>query len=129
MRNICFVILLLFTGILLRAQSNKKRTPEEKAQYYTKELAEQVPIDSIQFRQIYEINLQVSNRFDSLYATKPDEIVRRKATGFILRSRDSSYRQILTKKQFLIYDDWQREKREMREKEKKDKENSSDNKN
>jgi hypothetical protein len=49
----------------------------------------------------------------------------RKAYGVIFKSRDAEFKKVLTKEQFLRYDDWQREKREQRLKEKAEKEKQS----
>ncbi len=85
----------------IHAQTYQRRSAEEKARFYTNEMATSISLDSLQVSQVYDINLQVSKRFDSLYAGKPEK-----------EDRDAAYRKILSPLQFLKFDDIQREKRE-----------------
>lgn len=101
--------------ILICTLNNKvfawqKRSPEQKATYYTKQLQQDVGLDSLQYQLAYDINLRVSQQLDSLYGLNMEDDLRKKSMVPIFRSRDSSFRQILTKRQFLMYDDIQRER-------------------
>jgi hypothetical protein len=117
---------LLFVGLHLTlftfSQEYKRRTPEEKAKKFTSEMASEITLEKVQEESIYLINLQVSKRFDSLYATKPDKELSRKCSREIFKSRDLEFRKILTTAQFLQYDDIQREKYEKKVKEKLERE-------
>lgn len=121
MKHICLILVFILCGILLYAQGYKKRTPEEKARKYTDELKAVIELDSISEQKIFHVNLNVSKQFDSLYANKPEQNEMRKAYAIIFKTRDAAYKEIMTKQQFLIYDDWQREQREKKQKEKQEK--------
>ncbi|MBL7766700.1 MAG: hypothetical protein JNJ58_11430 [Chitinophagaceae bacterium] len=116
--------LLLFCGITAFTQTYKRKTPEEKARKYTDELTAVISLDTLQLDSIFLINVQVSKQFDSMYASKPDPALQKKATIAILKHRDTLYRNVMRPEQFLRYDDWQREKREQKWKEKMAKENA-----
>jgi hypothetical protein len=103
------------------SQTYKKRSPEEKAKYYTDEMAKDVSIDSMQYAKAYLINVMVSKQFDSLYASQPDAELKRKGSIAIYRQRDAALRKVLSNQQFLKFDDLQREKREKKMKEKLEK--------
>jgi hypothetical protein len=105
------------------AQNFKKRTLEEKATYYTNELVETVKLDSVQIPLVFDINLRVSRQFDSLYASNPDPLSKRNGSIAIYKQRDSELRKVLSKQQFLMFDDFQREKREKKKKAYEEKQN------
>lgn len=106
------MIALLLSVQILFAQSYKKRTPEEKARFYTDEMVKTLNLDSVTSVGVYEINLLVSRQFDSLYATSPEKEDARKGAVAIYKNRDLLLRKVLTTQQFLQFDDIQREKRE-----------------
>ena len=122
--TLLFSFLLICVSANLFAQNYKKRSPEKKASYYTDEIVKELNLDSSTSKKIYEINLDVSKQFDSLYATKPEKDEARKGAIFIYKKRDAAFRNVFTKTQFLMYDDIQREKREKRKLEKEQKEKS-----
>jgi hypothetical protein len=111
MKKIHLLYLLPLTWVAT-AQNYTRQTPEEKARKYTLALLQEVQLDSAQTDKVYAINVQVSKQFDSLYASRPDDLLKKKATIQILRRRDSLYRTVFSPEQFLQYDDIQREKRE-----------------
>jgi hypothetical protein len=120
-----YIITLAVSVLLLQnafAQNYKKRTPEEKAHYYTDEMVKELSLDSLTSAKVYEINLQVSLQFDSLYATKPDKDDARFGAVAIFKRRDMELRKVLSNQQFLMFDDIQREKREKKKQEKAQKE-------
>lgn len=118
MKKYNLLLFLFISTNSLFSQKYKKRTAEEKAKYYTDEMAKELSLDSITSSKVYEVNLIVSKRFDTLYAGSPDkDEVRIKAIQ-IYKQRDSSLKVILSKKEFLMFDDIQREKREKKKKEK-----------
>jgi hypothetical protein len=102
--------LLLLCTLNAKVYAWQKRSPEQKATYYTKQLQQDVGLDSLQYQLTYGINLRVSQQLDSLYGLNMEEEIRKKSMIPIFRSRDSSFRQVLTKRQFLMYDDVQRER-------------------
>lgn len=118
-KSLIFTILIcvIYTGV--QAQKSK-RTPDEKAQYYTKQMSEKIELDSALFQKIYEVNLHISKQFDSLYNTIPDDDMgKKRGAAMIYKKRDSMYKSVLPIKLYLKYDDIQREERE--KKMKKDK--------
>lgn len=121
MRFINLLIITCFLGHASLAQTYKKRTPEQKAQYYTELMKKDIDIDSAQASMIYQVNIIVSQRFDSLYASDMEEQARKKAMVPIFKYRDGEYKKILSPKQYLIWDDLEREKREKKKKEKEEK--------
>ena len=116
--------LFLLTTTMLLAQNYKRKTPEEKAKKYTDELLAQIPLEKEQEEKVFQVNVLVSKQFDSLYTVKPEQNELRKAYAFIFKSRDAEFKKIMTKEQFLRYDDWQRELREKRAEAKRLKEES-----
>ncbi|HNB81993.1 MAG TPA: hypothetical protein PLP34_08845 [Chitinophagaceae bacterium] len=112
------ILMGLLAGVYTaQAQHYVRKTPEEKAMRYSKEMFNDLNLDSNQFAGIYAINLMVSQRFDSLYASKPAEDEKKQATIRILRNRDSLFRKVLRNDQFLHYDDLQRERWEKKKRE------------
>ncbi len=122
MKYTCILTALWLCTQSLIAQPYKKRTPEEKARFYTDEMVKDLQLDSLSAVKVFEINLLVSKQFDSLYAGEPDATQSRAGAIAIYRQRDAALRQVLSKQQFLQFDDLQREKREKRKKEKAEKE-------
>jgi protein CpxP len=125
MKKASLLLLIFVYALSTQAQNYVKKTPEEKARKYTDELIAQISLEKEQEEKIFLINVNVSKQFDSLYAAKADKDEMRKAYGVIFKSRDAEFKKVLTKEQFLRYDDWQREKREQRLKEKAEKEKQS----
>ncbi len=125
MKKVHLLLLFFVYALSSHAQTFVKKTPEEKARKYTDELIAQIPLEKEQEEKIFLINVNVSKQFDSLYAAKADKDEMRKAYAVIFKSRDAEFKKVLTKEQFLRYDDWQREKREQRLKEKAEKEKQS----
>ena len=122
MKKISVLLIVLQLSFVLDAQDYKRKTPEEKARKYTSEMAAEITLEKTQEEQIFLINLDVSKRFDSLYASKPEKDILRKITIDILKNRDAEFRKVLSPEQFLRFDDIQREKREKKLKEKLEKE-------
>ena len=122
------LLCLICAGLSASAQTYKKRTPEEKAKYYTEEMDKEIGLDETQKVKIFDINVVVSQQFDSLFATKPDAETKRKGSIGIYKQRDAAYRKVLTTKQFLMFDDIQREKRAQKMKERAEKEKAENEK-
>ena len=122
MKKTSLLLVILHLSVMVFSQEYKRRTPEEKAKKYTAEMATEIHLEKEQEAQIYLINVSVSTRFDSLYASKPEKDLLKKVTIELLRNRDAEFRKILTTEQFLRFDDIQREKREKKLKEKQEKE-------
>jgi hypothetical protein len=119
-QRLLFIYFILFS-IHLHGQSFKKRSPEEKARFYTDEMVREINVTPEQEPQVFSINLDVSKQFDSLYATQPDKNTARLTAIEIYKKRDMAFRKVLTTKQFLLFDDLQRDKLEKRRKEKESK--------
>lgn len=118
MKIISLLLIILHVSFQSFSQEYKRKTPEEKARKYTTEMAQEISLEQGQQEKVYLINLEVSKKFDSLYASKPEKDLLRKVTIEILKARDIEFRKILSNEQFLRYDDIQREKREKKQKEK-----------
>lgn len=111
-RPLLFTIVICVIYADVNAQKSK-RTPEEKAQYYTKQMSEKIEIDSALYQKIYDVNLYISKLFDSLYNTIPDDDMgKKRGAAMIYKKRDSMYKSVLPIKLYLKYDDIQREERE-----------------
>ena len=116
-QRLLFLLIIFFTSPTL-GQTYKKRSPEEKALFYTDEMVKEINVTPEQEPLIFSINLRVSQQFDSLYATQPDKNTVRLGAIEIYKKRDAALRKVLTTKQFLVFDDLQRDKLEKRRKEK-----------
>ena len=122
MKIISLLLIIIHFSLFTFSQTYTRKTPEEKAKKYTAEMATDITLDSVQYQKIYLINVDVSKRFDSMYASKPSKDLQRQSTIDILKARDVEFRRILSTEQFLRFDDIQREKREKKQKEKAEKE-------
>ncbi len=122
MKKISLLLIISFSISSAFSQSYKKRTPEEKATYYTKQMVDDFKLDSATTTKVYEINLVVSQQLDSAFAAHTDKDAMKKVYYTVFKKRDEEYRKVLTKIQFLQYDDLQRERREAKQKEKLEKE-------
>ena len=118
MKKIILLLILSFSVYSAFNQSYKKRTPEEKATYYTKQMVDDLKLDSSTTKKVYEINLVVSQQLDSAFAAHTEKEAMKKVYYTVFKKRDEEYRKVLTKRQFLEYDDLQRERREAKQKEK-----------
>lgn len=118
MKKISLLLILSFSVYSAFNQSYKKRTPEEKATYYTKQMVDDLKLDSSTTKKVYEINLVVSQQLDSAFAAHTEKESMKKVYYTVFKKRDEEYRKVLTKRQFLEYDDLQRERREAKQKEK-----------
>lgn len=126
MKRISIVLLIqvavaMYGSHTVQAQSWKNRSAEDKARYYTKQMAEDLSLDDSVIIKVYQINLEVSKKFDSLYAKKnnPES---RKGAALIYQFRNEAYRDVLSTKQYLKFEDMERERREKRKKEQEEKE-------
>jgi hypothetical protein len=118
MKKISLLLIVSFSVYSAFNQSYKKRTPEEKATYYTKQMVDDLKLDSSTTKKVYEINLVVSQQLDSAFAAHTEKEAMKKVYYTVFKKRDEEYRKVLTKRQFLEYDDLQRERREAKQKEK-----------
>jgi hypothetical protein len=118
MKKISLLLIVSFSVYSAFNQSYKKRTLEEKATYYTKQMVDDLKLDSSTTKKVYEINLVVSQQLDSAFAAHTEKEAMKKVYYTVFKKRDEEYRKVLTKRQFLEYDDLQRERREARQKEK-----------
>ena len=125
MRKLILLWVYVSVSSMGLAQGYTKKTPEEKARKYTDEFLSVIPLDKETEEKVFQINVTVSKQFDSLYANKPDPNEMKKAYAIIFKGRDAAFKSVLTKQQFLMYDDWQRELREKRQREKEAKEKAN----
>jgi hypothetical protein len=122
MKKISLLLIISFAVCTSFSQSYKKRTPEEKATYYTKQMVDDLKLDSSTTEKVYQINLIVSQQLDSAFAAHTEKEAMKRVYYTVFKNRDEEYRKVLTKRQFLEYDDLQRERREAKQKEKLEKE-------
>jgi len=122
MKKISLLLIISFAVCTSFSQSYKKRTPEEKANYYTKQMVDDLKLDSSTTEKVYQINLIVSQQLDSAFAAHTEKEAMKRVYYTVFKKRDEEYRKVLTKRQFLEYDDLQRERREAKQKEKLEKE-------
>ena len=114
MRYLLVTCLVFFYSVSVLAQTSyKKRTPEEKARYYTDQIMDNLKVSDSLDEALYQINLAVSKKFDSVYAQKElDPPLRKKAFRNIYQFRDSCLKATLTTKHFLMFQDIERERYE-----------------
>jgi hypothetical protein len=122
MKKISLLLIISFAVCTSFSQSYKKRTPDEKATYYTKQMVDDLKLDSSTTEKVYQINLIVSQQLDSAFAAHTEKEAMKRVYYTVFKKRDEEYRKVLTKRQFLEYDDLQRERREAKQKEKLEKE-------
>jgi hypothetical protein len=122
MKKISLLLIISFAVCTSFSQSYKKRTPEEKATYYTKLMVDDLKLDSSTTQKVYQINLIVSQQLDSAFAAHTEKEAMKRVYYTVFKKRDEEYRKVLTKRQFLEYDDLQRERREAKQNEKLEKE-------
>lgn len=101
----------------------RKKTLEEKARYYTKQMIDSLHVSEREETLVYAANLDVSKKFDSIYSLRlSNENERKAAFRAIYQYRDSCFKSILPIKEFLRFQDIEREKWERR----KEKESKAD---
>lgn len=119
-RKLLYSILFCSAPFITSAQQvgkYSKRSIEEKARFYTKEMIDKLELSAVQEEACYEINVEVSRQFDQLYKdTILNAEERRPIFRSIFQYRDSSLRKTLDRKQFLKFLDDEMEKRERKKK-------------
>jgi hypothetical protein len=90
----------------------KKRTPEEKARYFTKKMTDSLTVSKPQEDSLFLMNIEISKKFDSLRTIVNDMEKKERSAAYrsIYAYRDSCMRQILPRKEFLKFLDIEREK-------------------
>lgn len=127
-KRICITLFTILFGVVFSCEGQKKyeykkRTPEEKARYFTKKMVDSLTVTANQEDSLYLMNIIVGHKFDALKLkvdtmSKKDRSI---AYRSIYNFRDSCMRQILPRKEFLKFLDIERERWE-RKKEKRKKE-------
>jgi hypothetical protein len=119
MKN-AILFFLCFLSIQSFAQGYKKRTVEEKAAYFTKEIVDYIPsLTDSQQSQLLLINIQVTKSFDSIKSLKLEEVDYKKAARAIFVTKGEFLKNLFTPQQYDEFLMLEAEKRE-RKKEKKD---------
>lgn len=111
MKSNLIVLFIILSYQLSFSQTYRKRSNAEKATYYTQQMQQDIQLDSLQIPIVYAIQLAVSTKIDSLYASHPTPKQKSMAFKEIFSSRDEALKKVLTTKQFLQWDDVQRERR------------------
>jgi hypothetical protein len=101
----------------------KKRSPEEKARYFTGKMVDSLNVTKPQEDSLFIMNIEVSKKFDSVRAIVDDMNREDRSAAYrsIYAYRDSCMREILPRKEFLKFLDierekWERKKAKQREK-------------
>jgi len=108
-----------------RAQNNvnAKQRAEKKARYFTKVMLDSLNVTAEQEEALYQMNIIVSEKFDSL-GKVVNNLANQKERSHAYRSiyeyRDSCMRNILPIKEFLKFQDIEREKYERKKQQKKE---------
>ncbi len=92
----------------------KKQNAEQKARYFTKKMVDSLTVTPAQEEALYEMNIIVSAKFDSLnvLVDSLDRGERSAAYRSIYQYRDSCMKAILPIKEFLKFQDIERERYE-----------------
>jgi len=105
----------------------KKRSPEEKARYFTGKMVDSLNVTKAQEDSLFVMNIEVSKKFDSLRVIVGDMNREDRSAAYrsIYAYRDSCMREILPRKEFLKFLDierekWERKKAKQREKAKRE---------
>lgn len=122
MKYIFITIAIVLCTPYVWAQTYTKRTPTEKAQYYTDEMVKDLQLDSSMASKVFEINLLVSLQFDFCMPPSPDKDQACQGAISIYKKRDASLRQVLSTQQFLMFDDNAKKEKKRLEKQQKEKE-------
>ncbi len=117
------LLILLCLGCNLNAWSQKKyqykkRTPEEKARYFTKKMVDSLTVSEAQEDSLYEMNIVVSQKFDSLKLVVDQLSKKERSAAYrsIYQYRDSCMKSIIPIKEFLKFQDIERERWERKKK-------------
>lgn len=114
---VTMAICWLFHSNSALAQSFNKRSAEEKAEFFTRQMTKDLSLEDSVIKLVYAINLATSKKFDSLYKEGKNEDTR-KGAALIYAFRNEELRKVLSTKAYLKFDDLERERREKRMKEK-----------
>jgi glucan biosynthesis protein len=125
---------LVLSAILLLAQwaavaQSKKsfKSVESRSAYFTKEITDYVTrVDSVQAKQILDINIEVTRKFDSLKGKDLPSEEYRPAAAAIYRERDAAIKKVLSAFQYDEYMMLQAEKKKAYIDKKKAKEAAAD---
>ena len=118
-KRICIVLFTVLFGVAFSCSAQKKyeykkRTPEEKARYFTKKMVDSLDVTEDEENLLYIMNIELSEKFDSLKLSISDNQLTKKERSLGYRSiyayRDNCMRQILPRKEFLKYLDIERER-------------------
>ena len=117
-KRTAFVLFAILFGVVFSCQaqrkkySYRKRTPEEKARYFTKKMVDSLNVTDSEEEDLFKMNIAVTKKFDSLrtYVDKLERKERSAAYRKIYAYRDSCMKEILPIKEFLKFQDMEREK-------------------
>jgi len=117
-KRISFVLFGLLFGVVFlchgqkRKYKYKKRTAEEKAQYFTKKMVDSLRVTKSQEDSLFQMNIIVSQKFDSVKTLVEGFSKKERSAAYrsIYAYRDSCMRSILPRKEFLKFLDIEREK-------------------
>lgn len=116
-KRISFVLFGILFGVVFSCAAQKKyeykkRTPEEKARYFTKKMVDSLTVTEAEEEALYEMNIVVSQKFDSLRIIIDDLGRKERSAAYrnIYGYRDSCMKEIIPIKEFLKFQDIERER-------------------
>ncbi|TWR29200.1 hypothetical protein FPZ43_09505 [Mucilaginibacter pallidiroseus] len=104
------MLMILFVagiGVMANAQAKTKKTPEQKAQHYTKVLTKKLTLTADQQAKVNTILLKRATQIDSLKANKTtaDRKQKMAARKTIMEGADKDLKAVLNATQQKTYDD------------------------
>jgi hypothetical protein len=118
---ILFFALLTINGGLLAQKNEPSKYAKKQAQKYTNELVEYISdVQAGQQQQLFQMNLQVSDRFDSLKKLELEKPDYKKAARAIMEWKDAEVKKIFNENQYDEYLMMKAEKFEEYKKKKKE---------
>ncbi len=116
-KRICIILFTILFGVAFSCAAQKKytykkRTPEEKARYFTKKMVDSINVTPAEEEALYMLNIQLGQKFDSVKALTKNlsRTERTAAYRSIYAYRDSCMRKLLPTKEFLKFLDIERER-------------------
>lgn len=108
------IIIMFCFSLTVHAQNNdlKNSTPEERAQFQTEWMENELSIDSTVVPTVYDINLKYANKMESIKNSSGSRYQKFQQMKSFSGEKDSELKKVLTKEQYSLY---QKRKDEIRE--------------
>ena len=105
-------VLLTQTDLFAQAEDFKNSTPEERANFQTEWMKEELSLDSTIIKSVHAINLKYSKKNTELMKSGGSKISKLKGFKSSSKEKDKELKNIFSKEQYDIY---QKKKEEMQE--------------